>query len=275
MHVGLPVGLRAMGPPLSVPPQKTIVWGLKRSGIHLLVGWLYANHGASERIALQVDGLHPQLCDGFRDPVAGVAFFNNCGRMYSRRFELGDLAATDFERAAEGQRQTIFEIEDCSLSFSSRTAGLASSVNVLVLRDPLNNLASRLAAAVAKPKPFRVDGDYLDLVESYCAEFLGHTAHLEPKVLVSYNRFLSDRAYRDEVAAALGLENVDVVTEVSDYGGGSSFTAGELSTEADLMSRHRQHAIPQAILDDLRARPVVREACATVFGYDLDAEAGT
>ena len=51
----------------------TFVWGLKRSGIHLVVGWLYANLGGRVKGELVADGLHPQLCDGFADPHTGVA----------------------------------------------------------------------------------------------------------------------------------------------------------------------------------------------------------
>ena len=52
----------------------TFLWGMKRSGIHHVVNWLYANHGAMAKADLATDGLHPQLHDGFCDPDAGVAF---------------------------------------------------------------------------------------------------------------------------------------------------------------------------------------------------------
>lgn len=68
-----------------VGPARTIfIWGLKRSGIHLFVNWLYANLDATTKDTLDTQGLHPQLCDGFRDAAAGVAFYNNCGRHHSR-----------------------------------------------------------------------------------------------------------------------------------------------------------------------------------------------
>lgn len=248
----------------------TFVWGLKRSGIHLVTNWLYANHGATEKNELSTDGLHAQLFDGFGDAAAGVAFYNNCGRRNSRQFELGDLMPGDFERAAARHRIAIFGIEDCALRFTSRTMGLEGAVHVLVLRDPLNNLASRLEAAVTRPELFRVDAAYIDLYSAYCAEYLGHTNDIARKVTVSYNRFVEDLTYRDQVAAALGLENVDVVSEVSDYGGGSSFSgSGERSATSSLMTRFQQHPVPPDLIEMLLDRPSVREACTTVFGYDL------
>lgn len=253
----------------------TFLWGLKRSGIHLVVNWLYANHGATATDQLFSEGLHPQLFDGFADDAASVAFYNNCGRRSSRTFALGDLMPDDFAQAAARHRATIFGIEDCALRLASRTFGLVGSANVLVLRDPLNNLASRLAAGVTRPELFRVDADYIDLYDAYCAEFLGRTNDLTPKVTVSYNRFVEDRPYRDALAAALSLENRDVVSEVSEYGGGSSFSGtGEPSPTSSLMTRFREHPIPRSLLGMLLEKDSVREACATVFGYDLAERAG-
>lgn len=245
----------------------TFVWGLKRSGIHLVVSWLYANLGGTERAGLDADDLHPQLRDGFRDPAAGVAFHNNCGGWHSRGFDLGDLAASDLERAARRQPATVFGIEDCALD---RAAGVAlpGATHLLVLRDPLNNLASRLAGAVAKPEVFRVDEAYVDLLDAYCAEYLGHTAHLPHRVVVSFNRFVTERAYRDSLAMALEVENEDQVHEVSSYGGGSSF-ATEAPSPAELTTRFRQHPIPPDLLALAAARPAIQEACSVVFGYDL------
>ncbi|MEQ1786439.1 MAG: hypothetical protein ABL966_05255 [Acidimicrobiales bacterium] len=249
----------------------TFVWGLKRSGIHLVVGWLYANLGGSAQVDLDAGDLAPQLRDGFRDPAAGVAFHNNCGGWHSRRFDLGELTRPDLERAAARQPTTVFGIEDCALG-RSPVADLPGAAHVLVLRDPLNNLASRLAGAVAKPEVFRVDEAYVDLLDAYCAEYLGHTDHLPHRVVVSFNRFVVDRAYRDSLAEALGVENRDQVHEVSSYGGGSSF-ATEAPSAEELVSRFRQHPIPPDLLALLADRPSVQEACSVVFGYDL-AECG-
>ena len=250
------------------PP--TFIWGLKRSGIHLVVSWLYANRGGAERHDLEASDLHPQLRDGFRDADAGVGLYNNCGGFSSRQFSLGDVGVGDFERAAGRHTAAIFGIEDCALRWATPATEVAGSVHVLVLRDPLNNLASRLAGARARPEVFRVDAAYIDLLEAYCAEYLRRTRHLPAAVLVGFNRFVVDRGYRDSLAAALGVENRDEIGEVSPYGGGSSF-AEEAPQPDQLMSRFRQHPIPRDLLDLLLARSAVQEVCATTFGYDLAA----
>jgi hypothetical protein len=233
------------------------------------VNWLFANCGGRDRSPLEPTGLHRQLCDGFADPAAGITFFNNVGRISSRRYTLGSLRADDFEHAAAGSKRTIFGVEDCRLRFASRTSGVSRSRHVLVLRDPLNLVASRVAAKSRRPKPFPLDPAFVDLLEAYCAEYLGVTDQLEDKVLVSFNRFITDRSHRDEIAAALDVPNLDDLSEVSGYGGGSSFTGTTRSSVDDLLRRHEQQPVPGDVLELLLARPAIGDACAQVFGYDL------
>ena len=164
------------------PARSTFLWGLKRSGIHLVVGWLYANLGGEVQAPLAAPGAHPQLCDGFADPGGRVAFYNNCGRLHSRSFELGDLRAADFTKEAARRDATIFGFEDCRLTLADRTAAVPDATHVLLLRDPLNALASRLEAARTRPEVFPVGEPFIDLLDAYCAEFLGRSAHLEEKL---------------------------------------------------------------------------------------------
>jgi hypothetical protein len=255
--------------------RSTFVWGLQRSGIHLIVNWLYANHGATAKDELASEGLHPKLADGFHDPSAGVAFYNNPGRFHCRQFELGDLVPEDFSLAASRHATSIFTIEDCALRFVPQTLGSPEARTVLLLRDPLNNLASRLEAAKTRPDMFRVDEPFIDLYETYCAEYLGHTSTLADKTVISYNRFVLDPAYRDDLAAQLGVPNLDAVSEVSEYGGGSSFSGlGGPTSISALMTRYEEHPIPTPLLEMLLERPAIREVCTTVFGFDLAERVG-
>lgn len=246
------------------------VWGLKRSGNHLVVNWLYANHGGSAKDPLDTTGLDPQLHDGYCDRSARVAFYNNCGGLRSRAFHIGHLGAVEFEVAARPYVSTIFGIEDCELQYADRLPRAADVGNVLILRDPLNNVASRLEGALTRPEVFRVDRDYVTLMASYCDEYLGRTNQLGPKVLVNYNDFIGERAYRDSLADAIGSPNLDAVDEVSAYGGGSSFANGTApGDQGGLLTRFRQHPIPDEVLGLLLDAEPVRTVCAEVFGYDL------
>ncbi len=246
------------------------LWGLKRSGNHLLANWLYANAGATAKRELDTQDLHPLLFQGFCDPEASVAFFNNCGFLNSRNFDLGDLTPADFDSAAGRRSLTIFGIEDCRLQHAAQAPSGPEVVNLVLLRDPLNNIASRLEGAKTKPEIFRTDEAYVDLYASYCEEALGRSHVFERKVVVNFNRFVDERSYRDSIAASLGMVNLDLVDEATDFGGSSSFSpgTGASSTEA-LMSRFRDHPIPDHLLDLMLARPVIHDACVELFGYEF------
>ncbi len=248
----------------------TFVWGLKRSGIHLVTNWMYANYGAIEKSPLEAPDLHPQLRDGFRDRTAGVAFHNNCGWLHSRGFSIGTLTPADFNRASERQRVTIFGLEDCDLCYASRVPVGPEVSHVLVLRDPLNNIASRLEGAKVRPEVFRVDHQYIALFGAYCEEYLGWSTRLPHKTRVSYNQFVTERGYRDQLAAQLGVVNLDAVSDVSPYGGGSSFSGdGRADPAHELLLRYRRHPVPRRLVAMLAEHPAVRSVCSEIFGYDL------
>jgi hypothetical protein len=251
-------------------PRTFFLWGLKRSGNHMLANWLYANLGATEKQPLDSSDVQRQLREAHCDPVAGVAFYNNCGQLNSRRFELGLLTRANFDLARSRLPVTIFGIEDCQLRYARRTPSGADIVNVLVLRDPLNNIASRLEAATLRPEVFRTDEAYVELFESYCAEYVGSSEFLANKVVVNFNRFIGERAYRELIAGDLAVENRDVLAEASDYGGSSSFSPGTgPSTPRELLSRFQQRRIPEDLFRILLDRSVIRETCSSVFGYEL------
>ncbi len=74
-------------------------------------------------------------------------------------------------------------------------------------------------------------------------------------MVVNFNRFVGERAYRDRIAAELALDNRDVLDEASDYGGSSSFSPGSgPSTTRELLTRFRQHRLPDDMID-AAARP--------------------
>ena len=247
------------------------LWGLKRSGIHFVVNWLYANCGGLDKHALGVTGLHPQLYDGFHDRRARVSFFNNCGWLNSRQFGLGPIGCGDFDHARTIAETVIFGIEDCRIRPNLTRIPAGDDVgNVLVLRDPLNNIASRLRGQRQRPLVFRVDAAYVDLYDEYCQEYLGWSDFLPNKILINYNRFVVDKEYRDSIAGKMGVQNVDATQEVSAYGGGSSFRGdGPADSSSSLMTRFLEQPIPAELLELLVEREAIREACTSLFGYDI------
>lgn len=95
---------------------------------------------------------------------------------------------------------------------------------VLVLRDPFNTFASVWRGKRRMRR--RLHRFYRSQWKTYAREFLGETSYL-PKdtLMMSFNRWFVDEAYRRRMAATLGLDHSERGREeVSQDGGGSSFS---------------------------------------------------
>lgn len=258
--------------PLGVINNIFFVWGLKRSGIHFLVEWLYANLGGRDKLPLVHDHRrHLQLQSGFHDPRSGVAFFNNCGYLNSRGFHIGGLRQDDFLTAASFHSMAIFGVEDADLACAGSVPPMPCACHILLLRDPLNTIASRLRGLEERPGVFPVNERFIDLYDQYCHEFVGATTLLKPQFKVVFNRMVLDRGYRDRLASNLGVANLDSVGTVSPYGGGSSFTGTEERPGREILKRFRQKAIPRQVLEQLLSKPTIGQVCKEQFEYDLEA----
>jgi hypothetical protein len=260
---------------MAVPAQSTFVWGLQRSGIHLVVSWLFANFGGRRREPLPATG-HPQFGDGFLDPVAQVAFFNNPGRFYCRAFKLGPIQPHDVRAVADEYEHCIVSIEDCSLACAAQLPAGDRTASLLVVRHPLNLLASRRRGATTRPELFRTDVEFIEILAAHYEEALEHTDHLPNCTVVVFDRFVDDPSYRDALAARLEVPNRDAVTEVSSYGGGSSFTGAAGPTAMDaLHTRYLEEPLPATLVHELVDRPAIVDACRNLFGFELRSDLKT
>jgi hypothetical protein len=138
-------------------------------------------------------------------------------------------------------------------------------VDVLILRDPHNLLASRLHNNMLPSKSMRQS--FSALWTSYAMEFLGETNHLtHNKVSVNYNRWVLSTTYRQELAAELGLQFSDRgFGDVTGFGGGSSFDSSAYdgrAHEMDLLNRwkhYRDNPEFKELLNDERLHRYARK----------------
>ena len=97
-------------------------------------------------------------------------------------------------------------------------------IYVVLMRDPFNLFASQLKSS--KDKPRYVGGLSMpQLYLTYVSEQVGGTNFLNgEKLFISYNRWRSDKSYRESIATRLDLTVSDRgLDKVPRYGGGSSF----------------------------------------------------
>lgn len=151
--------------------------------------------------------------------------------------------------------------------------GAKKTYNVLLLRDALNNLASRLRyketvggfGLVDRPRIF------IRRWKQYAKEFLGETAHLGGNlVVINYNRWVTRRAYRAEIAHALGKDlNDATLAQVPMQGFGSSFDGVvEDGRKLDVLNRWQAYARDKRLRPALEDREL-RELTTEIFGPEF------
>lgn len=197
--------------------------GLKRSGNHAVLNWMRKQF-----------------------PGKGL-FFNNVmpeNPYEEERLKEGVIdACTEFD-------YIIYSLEDRSLTSvcgddvypvrqNEDSPAVGERINVIVLRDPFNFLASRFQWGMSSARktlaPIGISVPQLWVM--YAQEYLGQTSFLgDKKVSINYNRWCVSRKYREEIAETLGFELTDAgFDEVTEFGGGSSFDGTEFTANAGSM----------------------------------------
>jgi hypothetical protein len=185
------------------------VTGIRRSGNHAIQTWL--------------TGL----------PKGPVVKLNLCPSLGPKRLkELQDAyrgPATSLVQGAE---------ELCVIRPNRPTSFRLVARNekqVLILRNPLNNMASKATYNKAWFLPEHVAA-FLGAWVQYAKEFLGLSSGLPDRVSVNFDRWFAEETYRRELAGQLGVEFSDSkLNEMDTNWGISSFDAYEFQGRAQEM----------------------------------------
>jgi hypothetical protein len=107
--------------------------------------------------------------------------------------------------------------------------------DVLILRDPFNLFASRKRAGAALQGVH--PSTAVRIWKQHAREFLGQSRYLNrPHILINYNRWVTERSYRQKLAARLEVDFTDAsINTVPATGGGSSFDGSRYDGAASKM----------------------------------------
>ena len=220
----------------SLPPSsecvpdhmKVRVCGLQRSGNHVLISWIMAQyagrpvcflnnvrHGLSDpyetRTQVELEGIPPALdvetLRNMRKDMLILSYEDDLGKMDLSRSLLDSVYGVDTSKLSDA-------------------FGLASDnfVDVLVIRDPFNLLASRMKSMdrlTGTKDLSRVASDW----KAMAVRCLDVQSCPEDGVeVVTYNEFVSDQGFRTRLSRRLMGTFTDAsLHKMSAYGGGSSF----------------------------------------------------
>jgi len=180
--------------------------GLCRSGNHPIIFWLLSNIAPPEKLNKEKQIWH--------DPVSNkYVFINNVNNLLR--------SSIDF---STNYKKLIYSFEDIYLIENN---------TYYICRDFLNMMASR----IKKWPPF--GSNYAGSLQNVMNIWINHNTHGSPYAIY-YNKWLTDKDYRDEVASRFGLENNDTnFSQVSDIGEGSSFVGEKLDEKENYMKRYK------------------------------------
>lgn len=258
------------------------VIGMSRSGNHAILQWLVAQMAEADRRVCWLNCCEPKW-----NPYWTARPFDN-GAPYWANYPF-DLEA---EKACRFSPKDffLFNYEDnylrnaCSEVYDAEHDGWVGPSqrrhDVLILRDPFNLFASRLRSLEPVVSP-RVA---VKIWKQHAKQFIGPVPRMlrHNPVLILYNRWCTDRAYRQRIAEALGVPFTDAgKARVAAVHGGSSFDGLSFDGRAGQMrtaERWRHYIedpayrglfdaevlrLSQAIFGDLPAADAMTEASPT------------
>ncbi|HTA81706.1 MAG TPA: hypothetical protein VK783_02150 [Bacteroidia bacterium] len=220
------------------------------------------------------------------NPAPGMNPFIACNRDDSRLYDLNmeneivgihaskDLLAYNYE---DRSLNDIFSPEYNS-GIDTWTGKSKGEFNVPVLRDPFNNLASKYKWALSGLKwapAMEAVKQLPALWKSYAKEFIGITSVIpaKNKVVINYNRWFADAAYRAELAGKLLLMSTDKgLEEVAKWGPntwGDSFDNLKYEGKAhemDVLNRWKNYADDEVFRSFFKDKELI-ELSEKIFGH--------
>lgn len=215
------------------------VIGLARAGNHPIIDWI-GRQFPGKRVCF-VNNAQPKTnpfltghCQGDGYTIIFNNFLINAKYEQRMRFRKKDCLIYSYEDAL------LEDIADEDFE-KNRERWVGKSLkryDILILRDPFNLFASRLAAKFKKDRDIqsKIDG-LVKLWKDYANEYLGRTCFLKDNpVFVNYNQWFLDRGYRCGLANKLGISFTDEgLNNVVSMGTGSSFGGQSFDGKAQEM----------------------------------------
>ncbi len=209
------------------------VMGMSRSGNHAIINWIL-RQAAGRNCFLN-------CAEGKTNPFVSAREADN-GLPYEANY-----AEFEWEREQSGlltqKNLLIHSYEDSFLGYvchplfeqnHDQWVGASKArYDLLILRDPFNLFASRLYAdlsALSLSTAVRI-------WKQHANEFLGLRRTMnQQRILINYNRWATERSYRAQLAAQLGLHFTDAgISTVHRTAGGSSFDGYRYDGDASKM----------------------------------------
>ena len=190
--------------------------GISRSGNHAIINWIALNTPGTVRFL--------NHCDASKNPYN---FKHGYEQYIDGRRVPSEKQSNRIDRliiSYENQRLPYIKTDLFEKRHDLYVGESNNIREILILRDPFNLFASITKAGMRATTSYLLN--FPQIWVHYAKEYLGITNHLNKnKLVINYNRWVSDGSYRDNLAKQLKLnkDHESTVKIVPAYGGGSSF----------------------------------------------------
>lgn len=214
------------------------IFGLRRGGNHALIAWIMSAMPKNSvyyfnDVVYDFKNLFESIMTGAEDEKAGTV-----AEKIKRNPTVMEDKHCIIQSYEDQELDIIHEIDQQSIGKSK------VCLNVVILRDPLNFVASRLQLYNNGNPYVEVTQEVMDLWEKYANEYLGNTSVMisgkYPTVFVNYNLWHMNEKYRNEIAEYLQIGRTADITAKMYYGGGSSFKDDGVNTKNDNSNKYNQ-----------------------------------
>jgi hypothetical protein len=261
--------------------KKTLfINGMQRSGNHAIISWLI---GQFENPVLFLNLVNLKAENPLRNfapielPPNSYCHKERINGKQIVNYSEDELVKQDHDYlvcTTENENTNCFPLLDKKIC---ETLGESEKkFNIIVLRDPLNALASY----IKRRELSKVDKNLATQnTKNYLKTWLNHAQVVLEKsnnnyiIPIIYNKWLIDKDYRDKICSSLGLINKDQnVNYISDAGRGSSFGGRkiDLSNKSVFFERFDQlnDEEKNLLLLTLSSQNNLSEICQKIFGLD-------
>jgi len=203
------------------------VYGMRRSGNHACIRWL-ANALEAERVVLR----EGEVQDNFYSSSSGkTVFLNNIT-------DIGGWAyvklLSKHRDKLRNSRFVIISVEDQASNYHRKWRIPRRSQKIAVRRGTLNVMASRFQSLNNLAQAGRNSGGHA--MEGPFYSILNSILSAQDGSIWEFERWCCDNEWRQAFLEQLGLER-DIPPEMSDEGGGSSFSGTQIPPPIDQLGR--------------------------------------
>lgn len=216
--------------------------GLQRSGNHAVLGWV---SGLFDNVQFHNDEHHDVLADATRAP-----------EILPPDPAPGSVTIVSFEDSANRTKTPGVLLPDSVILPSEPETAAYEIHRLVILRDPYNTWASRVAAnnrAEGFGRKLTSDPSWALFRENWLA--LAALDTTPGWTVIRFNRWKDDAEYRHEICAGLGGRYTEeMLGQVSHRGGGSSFDGTPRPSYLGMVRQYRKYLTP-AFRQRLLSRP--------------------